>query len=264
METTGIGGGILLAVAAGLWMLYLIPSWLRRRTMSDVDRAEQRAEQRADRAARLADRVAQARDLAQAGVVAQASVSMPARSSTVTSRAYRRRRARLLASLALLVSLVAIVVQVSLVITSGAVAGSVLVLGAGAFVGISALAALRRLADVSNARRTVAVRQRRTQLSMQHVAPVASPSPWTPVPLPQPLYLSRAVAPPVVATDAIAELQAAAAFAERALRFAQTSPEVLPLSRPTASRFAGMGIIDPGVTEQTDLDAVLKRRRAAG
>jgi hypothetical protein len=59
-------------------------------------------------------------------------------------------------------------------------------------------------------------------------------------------------------------LRAAAAAAERALRAAQESPEVVPISRPAASKFANMGIIDEPETAGPDLDAVLRRRRAAG
>ena len=82
--------------------------------------------------------------------------------------------------------------------------------------------------------------------------------------------------------DAAAQLKAAAAEAEIALRAAQIASEATPITRstvaqpaasaPTArpaeretasnSRFASMGIIGETAPGMTDLDAVLRRRRA--
>ena len=53
METSGLGGGIMLAVAAALWMLYLVPSMLKRRHMSDAERDAKRQEQEERAIARL-------------------------------------------------------------------------------------------------------------------------------------------------------------------------------------------------------------------
>jgi hypothetical protein len=99
------------------------------------------------------------------------------------------------------------------------------------------------------------------------------PAPWTPVPLPQPLYLSK---PPeqrmTPAVDAGTLLRQAAAQQEEAERAARPAAEVVPLradppraSRTApANRYAGMGILDPSDNPVTDLDEVLRRRRSAG
>ena len=118
---------------------------------------------------------------------------------------------------------------------------------------------------------------------------------WTPVPLPKPLYLSaptrlpdtrRATAlawatrPAAVASAEEArrgglegrerellELREATAKAEQALREAQIAANVTPIIRaeveePAPSRFARMGLVDGLDASVTDLDAVLRRRRA--
>lgn len=127
---------------------------------------------------------------------------------------------------------------------------------------------------------------------------------WTPVPVPRPLYLAdpasvaraaqthvslqtqaerRAMQPDAAAGhDHAAALRAAAEQAQLALRAAQNSPEVTRLPQRMAppaperaavpasvtsaapSRFAAMGIIDPASSNATDLDEILRRRRAAG
>ncbi|POH69826.1 hypothetical protein C3B60_01480, partial [Cryobacterium zongtaii] len=118
-------------------------------------------------------------------------------------------------------------------------------------------------------------------------APVVQPSPWTPQPLPKPLHLSPgSIAQAAMASvDAAAQLRQAAAEAElqrRALAMAEAiaPSEVTPITRPVVargtapaaktapqaapSRFAKMGIIGDTEPGMTDLDAVLRRRRAVG
>jgi hypothetical protein len=97
------------------------------------------------------------------------------------------------------------------------------------------------------------------------------PAPWTPVPVPQPLYLAK---PPVQrmtpAVDAGTLLRQAQAQAEEAERAARPAASVVPLradppaAARTSNRYAGMGILDASDTAVTDLDEVLRRRRSAG
>ena len=77
----------------------------------------------------------------------------------------------------------------------------------------------------------------------------------------------------ILESDHAAALRAASAEAERALRVAQTSPEVTRIQRPAAapasapaaqSRFARMGVIDTKDAAPADLDDILRRRRAVG
>ena len=45
MELNGVGGGLMLAVAAALWMVYLIPNWLKRREYLATERNAVRLQQ---------------------------------------------------------------------------------------------------------------------------------------------------------------------------------------------------------------------------
>ena len=45
MELTGLGGGIMLAIAAVLWLVYLLPTWLRRREYLATERNAVRLQQ---------------------------------------------------------------------------------------------------------------------------------------------------------------------------------------------------------------------------
>jgi hypothetical protein len=129
------------------------------------------------------------------------------------------------------------------------------------------------------------------------VVPQVRPT-WTPQPLPKPLHLSRGTiaASAMASIDAATELRRAAARAELEERAARLAPEVMPLrpavpvavpaapaaaapghgasgpaaSAPAASvhaadpRFAAMGLVDDVDASSIDLDAALRRRRAAG
>ena len=43
--STGIGSGIMLALAAGLWLVYLVPTWLRRNEYLATERNALRLQQ---------------------------------------------------------------------------------------------------------------------------------------------------------------------------------------------------------------------------
>ena len=273
MDSSGIGGGVMLAIAAALWMVYLVPTWLRRREYFATERNAVRLQQ----TIRVLAETAEVPDVVRAGMSpARGSaqrVMMPSRSVLATARgplttpstARRLRRTRAVTSLVLLASLIAIVGQVSLVVTTGAVIGSWLIVGSAALVTLCSFALLGRLAELSRARRSIVTRTLRQETRVVRPQPaVATRAEWSPVPIPKPLYLSRAVAERVAATDSVAELRAAALAADRALRAAQEAQEVVPILKPTASRFATMGLVDASVAAHPDLDAVLRLRRAAG
>ncbi|MGN7798186.1 hypothetical protein [Leifsonia sp. 22587] len=124
---------------------------------------------------------------------------------------------------------------------------------------------------------------------------------WTPRPLPKPLHLSpgTVAAAAMASVDAAAELRRAAARAEferKAAEVAPPAPQPVPLRvvaaapaavapvgvapvavagspvaaapvavapEPVPSRYASMGVLDDVDTGSMDLDAVLRRRRAA-
>jgi len=293
----------MLALAAGLWLVYLVPTWLRRREYLATERnavrlqqtlrilaesAEVPVEVRAETSARsvaafqrsllqqeqLAEAVTRARDAAVArATTRQLAETQPALAAVVDSRSVasrRLRRTRGVTSLIFFVSVVALVVQTAFVVTSGMAVGAPAVLAFAGVGAITSFAMLGRLASVSRARRAAIARpaarvvQRSAPVVREPVAPVA-PKAWTPVPVPKPLYLSRPVVEPVVivADEVAAELRQAAAAAEQARRVAEAAPVVEPIPFARPSRFASMGIVETGPAAAPDLDAVLRRRRTA-
>ncbi|MCU1514849.1 MAG: hypothetical protein JWO10_1939 [Microbacteriaceae bacterium] len=322
MAFDGIGSSVIIALAALLWLCYLVPTWLRRREYLSTERNALRLQQTlrvmaetaelpaAVRAESTARGVAQQakvlrRQLQHEAAVAKAQDASTARAAArqlaatrqlidtrqlaasrqlaelrpvlaadvaVTSSAARRlRRSRLVTTLLLVASFVAAGFGVGQLLA----AGTWLLLGGAAVVAVGSFAMLGQMAAVGRARGALAtelraqpsVAVRRQQVAQQP----AVQREWTPVPVPKPLYLSgpqvaRAVA---ASLESAAELRQAAADSERALREAQREPEVTPFRRTAAapavaSRFASMGIVGETEAGMTDLDAVLRRRRAAG
>ncbi|MFW8745964.1 hypothetical protein, partial [Mesorhizobium japonicum] len=45
MEATGLGTAVMLAIAAALWFLYLVPTWLKRREYLATERTATRLQQ---------------------------------------------------------------------------------------------------------------------------------------------------------------------------------------------------------------------------
>jgi len=201
------------------------------------------------------------------------SMPRPRSLPTATADALRRqrlRRTRRMASLLMVGATALGLAQIWLIATTGAAIGSWAVLGVALGLGGLAIAVQRRLDARAMPRASAPVRTRELLPRELPVRRPVDPAPWTPVPLPQPLYLSK---PPVQrltpAVDAGSLLRQAAAQAEEAERAARPAAPVVPLRADPAaaraeSRYAGMGILDPSDTAVTDLDEVLRRRRTAG
>jgi len=294
MSSEALGGGVMVAVAATLWVTYLMPTWSRRRQYFAVERNAVRLQQTLRIMAETAEVpqhvrleanartvAAQQRLLARAEDDARAEAKQAAESPALALRRLRKWRA--LSSLVLLSGLVSLVVGA----VTALVSGSWMVLGFGAIAVALALGSLSRLARLARAARVVARAPIATSLTAQRFepvhfdeAPVANPT-WTPQPLPRPLHLSRgSIAQTAMASvDAAAELRKAAAESELALRAARIAAAVTPISRPAAARvaaqpasagtsapnrFASMGVVGETEPGMTDLDAVLRRRRAVG
>jgi hypothetical protein len=282
MELTGLGGGIMLAIAALLWLVYLLPNWLKNREYLATEKNAVRLQQTIRVLAETADvpRIVRADAAARRAAAGPVAVGRAPRVSPPVAHApqpglvaMRQRRTRAVTSLVLLVSVIVALVQLVLMVAVGVVLGSWLVLAASALGAMGSISLLRRLANVSRARTApVAQTQRRTSLGHEAIAVPQRGQEWTPVALPKPLYLSRATAAPSVELSANAEfdvnadLERAAADAERALREQKQPPAITPavVRQPAASRFASMGIVDVPASGAPDLDAVLARRRAAG
>lgn len=288
----------MLALAAGLWLVYLVPSWLRRREFDATERNAVRLQQtlrvlaetsevpravRAETTARsvaeqqkvlkkhqqATDAAARARAAAAARVAARELAAVqPTGVAVVAAKslaARRLRRTRGVTSVVLLVALAAVGVGIPLLLQGA----TWLVVALGGVVAVTSIALLGRLSVVSRSRAVVPVaapvRAPRRTVSAPVVvedAPAVVERTWTPVGVPKPLYQSRSVAPQASfdAAAVVAEMRAAAAASDAELRAAAVAPEVAPIER---SRFASMGLVDAEPTQAPDLDAVLRRRRAS-
>jgi hypothetical protein len=210
---------------------------------------------------------------------ARAAAARPPVVASPAAALRRLRKLRAASSLVLLSGLVTIVAG----IVAGASGGSWIAFGIGVIAVVTALGSLSRLARAARAARVVVVAAAPASVHAQRFEPVqfdetpVATQTWTPQPLPRPLYLSRgSIAQTAMASvDAATELRKAAAEADLALRAAQLAARVTPIARPAAaapavvapsapSRFASMGIVGETEPGMTDLDAVLRRRRAVG
>lgn len=331
-----IGGGVLVAVAAALWIAYLLPNWLRRRQYLATERnavrlqqtlrilaetaetpepvvveatarevatqqrilheheetarlAAQAAEQIAIAERREAEEIADAaRARAEAALAARAPVTEPIALPTsppgATGRSARLalRRRRALCSLTAFASLLTVIGG----LVAAAFGASLLIAGVGGLVLLAAVGGLMALARVRPQRPTSSVAApERTAVDFEPIelpdTPV-EPAGWTPQPLPRPLHLSRGTiaATAMASIEAAAELKRAeseAALARRAERLAPPVPSISPAApapaaetrraaepAPAANPYARMGIVDDSRPGFDDLDAVLRRRRAAG
>lgn len=273
MGADGFGSSIVIALAALLWLVYLVPTWFRRREYLSTERNAVRLQQTLRIMAETAEVPQQVRvetsarsaaaqekllraQLQREKAIARAQLAAADRASTRQlveklpalaaevargSTASRRlRRSRALTSLVLLSSFVAAGFGVSQLL----VAGSWLLLASASVVAVGSFAMLGQMAAVSRARAELARGMRvrpqrvRTSLPVQEAVPeTQQESGWTPVPVPKPLYLSRPQVDRAVeaSLDAAAVLREAAATAERRLREAQESPKVTPIIRPAAA-----------------------------
>ncbi|MGJ8721663.1 MAG: hypothetical protein ACSHW9_07420, partial [Salinibacterium amurskyense] len=248
MELTSIGGGVMIALAAALWLVYLVPNWFKNREYLATERNAVRLQQtirvlaqtsevpdevRAEAVARQAAELAKAQ-VNQGPVAVGRAVTPPTREEALALSARRLRRTRAFTALVLLASIAVVTVNVVMIFTAGAAlaSGTWLILAAATMAGISATAMLSRLAERSRARRdesapatrTAAPRRRVVLSSDAPVEDVTSKVSWTPVPVPKPMYLTRSNAPEAAVAAARhagqidSELRAAAESAEQALR----------------------------------------------
>jgi hypothetical protein len=192
MELAGTaGGGVLLALAAGLWLVYLVPSWLRRReylaternavrlqqtlrvlaetaevpvavraeatarSVAEQQRTMRQAQQLAMREARAIEAEHRAREAAALRKAERIAAAQPAVAAIDAARARaarRLRRTRAMTALVLLASLVTMVVQGVLIAATGLAPGAWLVLAFSAVGLVTSFGLLGRLAEVSRSR----------------------------------------------------------------------------------------------------------------
>ncbi|MDH6180196.1 hypothetical protein M2152_000378 [Microbacteriaceae bacterium SG_E_30_P1] len=275
MELTGLGGGVMLAIAAGLWLVYLVPTWMKRREYLATERNAVRLQQTIRVLAETTEAPTQALRRAPRGPVAVGRPVAPRQETAPHELAAKRlRRTRALAAVVLLASAGVGVAQLVAIMTGAAAASGWLVVGGAGLAVVVSLALLGRLAEVSRARRSAPAQARRGSPFVDHhvAAEVRETvqAEWTPVAVPKPLYLSRteAPAPAESSADLAASLRRAAEEAAESIRAAEQVPSIRPAAeepvRPAATGFAAMGIVDAAPTATPDIDAVLARRRAAG
>ncbi|WP_089909196.1 hypothetical protein [Leifsonia sp. 21MFCrub1.1] len=252
-------------------------------------RAAEEAERAANDAIAL-ERAARAAAAQRARVLATST----ARPVLSPQRRRRLRRARGLSTLVLVAGLIGLVSGAVLLLETGAWLLSVASLGAVALSGwmLGRLARPERAAAVAQPMvRTSVVAPELYDDAQHDDIPVQERlrQSWTPRPLPKPLHLSpgTVAAAAMASVDAAAELRRAAARAEFERKAAEVvppapvaapvplraveRPAAVPVSAPAAnvpaatvpSRYASMGILDEVDTGSMDLDAVLRRRRAA-
>jgi hypothetical protein len=291
MGFTGLDGGIMVALAAGLWMVYLMPTWFKRREYAALEKTNIRRQQAlrvleetapvpvVERVAeivspsgqvtdrdKLAEAIKRSRD-AQAARVASRQyaeeVAAPTQSATAKARVARRlRRTRAGASLLLIAAVATIAVQVFLMVSTGIAAGAFSVLGFAAVVGIVSFAALGRLASIARRRASVVLPIAKPRAQPVRVTVVEQPevtreavaTTWTPVAVPKPIYLTRSEAAPLASTsNPLEALRAAALESDRALRDAQESPEVVPIARPERPAVAASPYAGMGIIGDADV-----------
>ncbi|MBI5160620.1 MAG: hypothetical protein HY996_04285 [Micrococcales bacterium] len=304
MQFSGVGTAVMFAVAAILWFVYLVPTWVRRREYLATERNATRLQQtlrimaetaetpaavRVEATARsaahqerlLRERERQRAARERAALAATRRAQEPAVAEAERRRT-RRRRARLLATATFLAALATASVQTGMVLTGGAVTGSWIVLAAA---GVGLVAALGTLRTLARRRIPAPVIAASVVVPTAATAPVVAAAPrreWTPVPVPRPRYLGTPAPQPIApALDAERLLREASAEAQEALRVARGEAEVVefprapaaasgtptPAARPTPaapSRWASMGVVGDLPATAPDLDEVLRRRRAAG
>ncbi|WP_050993001.1 hypothetical protein [Salinibacterium sp. PAMC 21357] len=159
MEFTSIGGGVMIALAAGLWLVYLVPNWFKNREYLATERNAVRLQQtirvlaqtselpeevRAEAVARRAAELTKARAL-QGPVAVGRAVVPPTREQVLALSARRLRRTRAFTALVLVASIAVVGVQLSLIVAAGAAiaSGAWVVLTTATIAGISASACSR-------------------------------------------------------------------------------------------------------------------------
>lgn len=287
MEGPVLSGGVIVLVAALLWLVYLLPSWRGRHQFYAAERnavrlnqalrvlaetSETPGEVRFELNARtalaqqkLAKRVQVEREAAQ---LEQLRAELAAtRADPVVRQARVRRRVRL-SALALLIGGLASAGFGAWQVAAG---GSAVLLASGVVGVVGAAVVLQRMATVAAraARRTVVAQAH--EVAPRIAPPLhdqgAPPATWTPRRLPEPLvsvegsraYAARASAE---AQRARAEAAHAEELRRRAERMAPPPPVEVPVAAAAASDFSKMGYVDDAEIEEHVRQ--LLARRAVG
>lgn len=288
------GGGIVFAIAAALWIAYLIPTYLRRRNFDATERNAVRMQQtiralaettdvpeeiRVEASARAV--IEQKRVLRQAEAAARAQVRQAAGRAVgydeqAVMAARRARRNRLASALFLLASILGVVAGI-LILANG---GSWETLAISCIAFAAALITQEVVVSVQAAAQVAPAQTNRFAsefFDQGHYKPVVEQRSWTPTALPRPLHLSegtlaQAVVQSQLAADRMRQNAQESALVERMSmdeaglenlrRSVPATPVQVPVADSVSARLASMGVVSEVESAELDLDAVLRRRRA--
>jgi len=276
-----LGGGVLLAIAAALWLIYLVPNWLRRSEFLATERNALRLQQTIRVLAETAEtpQAIRIENAARAKAVAASLKDRPVAVGTASTLplpteldpravAMRRlRRTRLVTTVFILAAAAVLLMQIWTMIAGGIAAGSPIIILASSgffFVGLGLQARLTRIARAKAATPVASVQPRRSmvmpEIALEVADERAASREWTPTKLPAPMsQLRRQQAgaglvqnPAAVARAAAiaeAEIAAAQAAAERALR--QRQDQVPVAGVPAAAGSGAASAAAAGTADTT-------------
>lgn len=288
------GGGLVFAIAAALWVAYLIPTYFRRRNFDATERNAVRMQQtiralaettdvpeeiRVEASARAV--IEQKRVLRQAEAAARAQVRQATGRAVgydeqAVSAAHRARRNRLASALFLLATIVGVVAGILILANGGS--WETLAISCIAF----AIALITQEVVVSVQAATHVAPANTDRFASEffdqgHYKPAVAQRTWTPTALPRPLHLSEGtLAQAVVQSQMAAErmrqnaqesalverMSMDSAGLENLRRSVPATPVQAPVADSVSARLASMGVVTETESAELDLDAVLRRRRA--
>lgn len=288
------GGGIVFAIAAALWVAYLIPTYLRRRNFDATERNAVRMQQtiralaettdvpeeiRVEASARAV--IEQKRVLRQAEAAARAQVRQATGRAVgydeaAVSAAHRARRNRFASALFLLATIIGAVVGIILLANGGS--WETLAISCISFA--IALVIQEVVVSSSATAETASTNANRFAsdiFDQGYYKAAPAERTWTPTQLPRPLHLSegtlaQAVVQSQLAADRMRQNAQESALVERMnmdnsglenlRRSVPATPVKAPVADSVTARLANMGVVAETESAQLDLDAVLRRRRA--
>lgn len=288
------GGGIVFAIAAALWVVYLIPTYLRRRNFDATERNAVRMQQtiralaettdvpeeiRVEASARAV--IEQKRVLRQAEAAARAQVRQATGRAVgydeaAVTAARRARRNRLASAVFLLATIAGVVTGIVLLVNGGSWETLAIscISFAIALVVQEVVVSVSAPAEVAPAN---ADRFASDVFDQGYFKAAPAARTWTPTQLPRPLHLSegtlaQAVVQSQLAADRMRQNAQESALVERMSmdqaglenlrRSVPAAPVQAPVADSVTARLAGMGVVAETESAQLDLDAVLRRRRA--
>ena len=250
MESSGSGSTLLLLIAAVLWLVYLVPLWLKRSEYYATERNAARLGQTLRLLANTTETSKEIKAELRARAIAkkerEAQRQLRIMSSPTLTLQERRRRTKQVFSLTLVVGLVSA--------STAYLAGWPLqVIWASSTIATLSFAILGRLNRVS---RATGHQMAARNFPVAAMSPAVDPRAWTPTPLPEPLVAKTVMTEaPLPSHDELVRKARVVALSERPQDFEGEGLAVV-------SQFAAMGQVTNTRNERPNLDEVLRRRRA--